>query len=652
MKKIIFLISALMVTVVSMAQTLNVVIGSVTYAIPASEAGDMVYAGGSTLTILNKVYTLADVDSMYIDNTKVTDNTVNVVYNGSTAKVTIAGNCAQYLTATVSGADVSLVQSDDLASELTYVLSGIGTNGSFTMDGSYKATVEFNGLTLASTTTAPISILNGKRIAIVLADGTTSTLTDSSANTLKGCFYCKGHLEFDGSGTLNITGNASNALWAKEYVQLKKGFGTLNILGSQNDGINCNYYFQQNGGVVKINNVGDDGIQCSKSDNDTDTENTGDVIIKGGTMDISVTATAAKGITADGNISIKKDKTVPAITINTTGEGEWDSDDNETKACACISSDANITIYDGLLTLTSTGKGGKGIKCDSVMTINGGTISVTTTGDQYTYGTWGGHSDNTASNLSSSAKGIKSKGNMFINGGTINVSASGTAAEGIESKGTLTITDGTVTVSSNDDCINSSSHMYIKGGQIYVTASGNDGLDSNGNMYIQGGTIVAYGTTAPECGIDANEEQHFTVFFTGGTLIGIGGGNSHPTTSASTQGYVTYSGSVGSGTTLLLRKGTTDILAFTMGRSYSSGAKLYEPIGGGGQGGGGGHGGGGSQGGTSFIITSPNISSGSSYTLYSGASVAGDNWHGLYTAPTVSTTGSTLSTLTAVNYSN
>lgn len=60
--------------------------------------------------------------------------------------------------------------------------------------------------------------------------------------------------------------------------------------------------------------------------------------------------------------------------------------------------------------------------------------------------------------------------------------------------------------------------MYIKGGTITVYSSGNDGLDSNGNLYFSGGTTVAYGTRSPECGIDANEEEGYTVFFTGGNV--------------------------------------------------------------------------------------------------------------------------------------
>lgn len=640
-----FFLSSFVASVMS-AQTLNVVVGEVTYAVPAAQASDMVYTDGTTLTILNKAFTLTDVDSMYIDNTTVTDNTVGVAYSGTSAKVTVAGNAARYLTVNASGADVNIVQSADLADEITYTLSGTSTDGSFYMDGELKATVVLNGITLTNADGYAINIKDGKRIAVDLADGTTNTLTDGANGSQKACFMVNGHTEFEGSGSLVIYGNTAHGFWGDEYVLLKKSTGTISVMKAVKDGFNINQYFEQKGGTVNISGVGDDGIQVS-ADTADDASYTGYAKLTAGTQNISVTATASKGLNTEGDITVADG----TYTITTSGGGEYDSEEADTKACAAISSDADITINGGTFVLTSSGAGGKGMKCDSIMTINGGTITVSTTGTQYSYGS-STHYGNTGNTLTSSAKGIKSKGNMFINGGTISVTTTGAGAEGIECKAVLTITDGTIEVSAADDAINSSSHMYVKGGKIYVSASDNDGLDSNGNMYISGGTIVAYGTTAPECGIDANEEENYTVYFTGGTLIGIGGGNSHPKNSSSTQPYVSYSGSVSSGTTVLLRNSSTsaNILAFTMGRAYSSTS--------GGGGGGGGRpgqpgGGGGSSSGTSFIITSPSLVKGTSYTLYSGASVTGTAWHGLYTSPTVSSTGSTtVGTSSAVYYSS
>ena len=610
------------------AQTLNVVTGNITYAFPAAQTGSMTYQDSETLTVMGKTFSVADITRMYVDNSSVTDNTVSVSYNSTTATVTVAGNVAQYVSPTITGAHVSIVQSaevsDDVCGEITYTLAGSSTDGEFSMEGSYKASLELNGLTLTNPSGAPLNIQNGKRIELSVKKGTENTLTDAASGDWKGCIVCKGHLELKGKGTLNVYGNTAHAIYAKEYVEMKNC--TVNVLSAVKDGINCNQYFLMESGSLTVSGVADDGVQVSyKDDSDREAEDTGSLTIAGGTVNIAVTGTATKGLKAEGDLTV----TDGTITITTSGGGTWDTDDQKTKAASCISADGNIKIDGGTLTLTSSGSGGKGINGDGTLTINGGSVTVSTTGGMYAYvnGTeynnYTGNTDNLDSDYKSSPKGMKIDGNVEINGGTINVTTTGNGAEGIESKAVLTINDGTIVINAYDDAINSSSHMYIKGGDITVVASNNDGLDSNGNMYISGGTIKAFGTTSPECGIDANEEDGYSVIFTGGTLLAVGGGNSVPSTSESTQPYVTTTMSVSANSEIAIKSGSTTLATFTVPSNYSSGNN-----GGGGHGGfgsmnapgGGGGGWGGS--GSSILISCPSLTSGSSYTVTSGSSSA------------------------------
>lgn len=606
------------------AQTLNVASGNVVYQFPAAQVGDMPYSDGKTLEILGKSIDLTSVDSIYINNASVNDNIVAVAYAGEKAYVTVAGNIAKDITATVTGAHVVLLQGADVSKEITYTLSGTSQNGSLYMDGSLKATFILNGLSLTNPDSAAINIRDGKRIAIQLADGTTNTLVDGTSGSQKACLAIKGHAEFSGGGTLNVTGNTKHAIWSKEYMQVKASVGAINILKAVSDGINCNQYYQQNGGTVAISGVGDDGIQVSYETDDDDNkvvdeENTAQLIVRGGTLKVNVTGLATKGLNAEGDIIVNSEKLVPAITVSSTGNGTWDSDDSEAKASACIKSDANVTIADGTLILTSTGTGGKCIKCDSVLTVSGGNITAKSTGAVYTYGSssyyssrkqapggpggggwpgggggWpggGGGGGNTSSSNKCSPKALKSTGNMVFSGGTID--ATSTNSEAIESKSCITIEgDAVVKGYAGDDVINSASHMYIKGGTVTVYSTGNDGLDANGNIYISGGHTIAYGTRSPECGIDANEEQNYTVYFTGGELIAIGGGNSVPGNSSSTQCYVTTSGSVSANTSVTLSNGSTTLATFTMPYAYSNG---------------------------SILVTAPGMTKGSSYTLKLGS---------------------------------
>lgn len=509
-------------TLAARAQTVNIVSGNVTYALPAEQAGDMIYTDGSTLTFIGRTLALADISEIYFDNTPVTNSTVTITYNGTEAHVVVAGNVAQYVTPTISGAHVTLVQ-DSLVDgttcgEITYSLSGNSTDGAFTLEGSYKATLELCGLTLTNPSGAAIDIQDGKRINLSIKKDTENTLADSTTGTQKGCINCKGHLELKGKGTLNVSGNLGHAIYAKEYVTVKNC--TINVLKAAKDGINCNQYFAQESGSVTMTDVADEGLQVSyKDDTDREADDTGQI------------------------------------------------------------------------------------------TFNGGSFASTTT-----------------------AKGIKAPGDITINDGTINVKATGSTAEGIESKSVLTINGGTVTAMSPDDAINSASHLYIKGGTVTAVSSGNDGIDANGNLYIMGGTIMAFGTSSPECGIDANEEGGYSVIFTGGTLLAVGGGNSVPSTSESTQPYVSGSLSVSAGNEVTLTSGSTTLATFTVPDAYtgsSSGggqggwggggwSNAMQAPGGGGPGGGGNRPGGSS--GSSLLITCAGLTSGSSYAISNGSS--------------------------------
>jgi len=242
---------------------------------------------------------MSSLQLMAVDN-----NVVEVVYNGSTASVTVADNIASYVTATTNGAHVNIVQTNTAdvdGLEITYSLSGTSTDGEFYLTGSYKCTVSLNNLTLTNPSGAAISIYNGKRIKVKAETDTNNTLTDGSG-TQKGCLYVKGHLELRGYGTLNVTGNYAHAIKSGEYMSVRNC--TVNVLGSVKDGMNCNEYFLMESGTVNIQNAGDDGIQCD-IDNATGTpvaatddahtdEDTGNIYLQGGTLNVAL-ATASQG---------------------------------------------------------------------------------------------------------------------------------------------------------------------------------------------------------------------------------------------------------------------------------------------------------------------------------------------------------------------
>ena len=569
MKKIFSLmICALTVCTVITAQTMNIRVGQVTYQFPAEQTGVMNYTDGSTLSVMNKVFALTEVEEMYVDETTVVDNMVSVAYDESSAVVTVAGNVAAYLTISVNGAHVNIAQSEDLAEEITYTLSGSSIDGEFYMSGSYKATVELNGLTLTNTNPvtsgAAVHIQNGKRIKVKVMDGTNNTLVDNASGSQKGAFYVKGHPEFSETGVLNVVGNLKHAIKSGEYIELKEA--TLNVTSAQGDGINCAQYFLMKSGNVNINNVTDDGIQCDIDDTevgstgetaDHEDEDSGNIYLEGGQITINTPGKAAKGVKSEGDLIVKGG----VIDITTTGHGKWDEEDVKTKAAACLGSDAKVVISGGTLTLTSTGAGGKGINCDAEFELSGGDVTIVTKGTLYYHnGTtentnYTGNTDNVNSDYYSSSKGVKADGAIKISGGKINVSTAGKNAEGIESKTSILISNGEVIVNSYDDGINvggDGTDLIIEGGYVYSRAMNNDGIDGNGNVYVKGGLVYAIGSRDPEVAIDANTEEGKKLYVQGGTIIAVGklesgasitGGTAKQTTSWTAETwYALYNG--------------------------------------------------------------------------------------------------------------
>ncbi len=545
MKKTLFLTTALLLTIAVTAQTLNVKVGSVTYQFPAAQTGEMTYADGTSLTIMGKTFTLADVDAMTVDDSEMADGAIAVSYNGASASVTVAGNVAKYVTPVVDGAHVSIAQSSDLAEEITYTLSGASTDGEFYMSGSYKATIELNGLTLTNTTPvysgAAVHIQNGKRIKVKVITGTNNTLVDAVSGSQKGSLYIKGHAEFAQKGTLNVIGHVKHGIKTGEYITLKNA--TVNVTSAAGDGINCGQFFLMESGTVNISGTADDGIQCDL-DGDTNTgettdhedEDSGNIYISGGTIDIVVTADAAKGIKAEGDMQISGG----TIAVKTSGGGLWDSSKLKTKASACLGADGNIAISGGTMNLTSTGAGGKGVNADGAFTATGSTMIIKTSGNAVVASSSGTLStvassqqlDRYDSDYKSSPKGIKVDGTITISdNAVISVTTTGAGGEGIESKTSIDITGGQVTVNASDDAINASYNtdtngsgdLTISGGYVYARSTGNDGMDANGNVYIKGGLVYAIGASSPEVAIDANSEQQKKLYVTGGTIIAIGG---------------------------------------------------------------------------------------------------------------------------------
>ncbi len=397
MKKTYLLALCCLMAFCASAQTLKIHRGAVTVAVPSDQAGQMTYADG-TLNVMGYDYNLAEIDSITVDRSEVASASVDVLYNGASARVTVAADVAPQLTIGVSGADVSITADPLLQQEVFYSLAGNSTNGSFFMEGEFKATITLQNLTLTSQKGAAIDIANGKRIAVILPTGTTTTLSDAAGGTHKACFFINGHAEFEGGGTLLLEGNTKHAFASDEYTQLKKDFGIFRVTKAANDGLHVEQYFKMQGGSVEIAGVSGDCIDVSVTKDATDEYN-GQVFIEGGSLTMDITAEDTKG----------------------------------------LKSDDVITISGGTITAAVKGNGTKGISAGTNLLVNQATaatrIEMTVSGTTYMPGD---------ADLESKCRGIKVKGDFTFDGGNIFITVTGQKAKAVSVDGAYTYKSGTI----------------------------------------------------------------------------------------------------------------------------------------------------------------------------------------------------------------
>ena len=448
MKKYLFCVAILASGLTARAQeTVYVCQGQTYQAIAVTSVGDITFsADGSVVNIgTNGSFKTADVDSITFAlptfATKAGEKEILVAYSCSNATVTM-GSAVKAVKSTVSGANVTLSSSTD-DTEYTYKVFGNTDDGSLLIKGDYKLTLNLSGCSITSTTGAALNVDCGKRIAIIIEDGTTNTFVDSSNGSQKGCFVVDGHVEFEGGGTLNITGNTNHAMKIGEYLEFKKTTGAINILKAVSDGIHCgkgkvnnaNNYFEMKGGVLTVKNVGSDCV---------DSDDYGVIKIKGGTLD---------------------------LTVPKDGKG--------------LKCDSTFTMTDGTINFTCAEDLANGIKTNYNGFFNGGTITGTVSGN-------GAKGIN--GNKSGSGDPVQGGGCLYFNGTNVTLTVSGgnyeegaetTKCHGIRAEQIFTQTDGVINITvTNTDAKGVSATMQnLKGGTLNViSSSGVNAVSAGGDF--------------------------------------------------------------------------------------------------------------------------------------------------------------------------
>ena len=421
--------------------------------------------------------------------------------------------------------------------------TGSSNDGRLVIDNDTTLTLALAGLALASQKGSAISMPQKHETRIVLADGTSNTLSDGSdtsdlSDSSNGCLYAKGSLTFAGSGTLAVTGNRRHAIACGKNITVEDGH--IIVCNAARDGLRCDKLLVQ-GGTIELNVATDasKGIKCKESFCMTGGHilgyATGNTLIDGGETTYCSLMKSDGSFFMDGGevtlrhlgdggrcISVDGNMTMAGGTLNLECHGDGSSyltaaNDTDYYTPKCITVDDSLHIKGGTVRCTSTGLGGKGIVAGNYLAIGkdegqGPTVRIETSGECIV--------DNVDEDRRFGCpKGIKANGMIHIGGGDIAVHTSGTGGEGVESKGEMLVTGGNIECNTFDDGINVGRSIEIAGGQVYCNSTDGDGIDSNGSITISGGIIASVNRQRPDESLDSEEGQ-LRLF--GGTVFGIG----------------------------------------------------------------------------------------------------------------------------------
>lgn len=510
-------------------------------------------------------------DSTYWENTYFS-TIVTVVYSGKTAEVLTSNTDIKSY---VTNADVALDLTD--VGNVEIITTGASEDGQLKIYGNSAIKLTMNGLKLQSAKSAAINVQNESMLYLHLNNGTQNYICDAQSQTNE-TYYKQG---------VTISKEKRNgALYCKGSMAIS-GSGLLELDGKKKHGISVKGSATIRPGVtIAINDATDN---CIKAKN---------ITILGGYIWAKTSADAGKCLSSNGDITIKGGQ----VKLYTSGGSVFNAKKKDTSSPAGIKVDGNMVISGGKILCVSTGDGGKGINVDGHLTINAGTIDVATTGSKCLY--------DAELDLDTSPKGVKADGEIIINGGLLNIQVTGKSegSEGLESKSKITINEGEVIVHAYNDAINLGSDnpigIEINGGKIYAISDNNDGIDSNNKLWINGGLVIASGASGYENGLDCDDKDNFIV--KGGTLIGTGSEAIAISNSCTQKALICNNISVQAGELLVVIDETgKPILKYEMPRTIND---------------------------LVLFFSSPDIKSGTSYTVYRGGSLKDNTirWKGWF----------------------
>lgn len=436
--------------------------------------------------------------------------TVNIAYDGNEVEVT---GDTDSLVVTKDGAHLTIQTN---AVGIRYILSGNSSDACFKLYSERKACLTLNGINLTNTQGPVINSQSKKRLFIDLPANTVNTLTDATTykkvkgEDQRGCVFAEGKICISGEGQLYVNAHKKGGIASDDYVHLLGGF------------VHVNAYAQKGKAIYGKDNV----------------------IIGGGVLRTYSEGDASKGISSDSLLWVKGG----VIKAITTGDAVYDETEEDYSSCCGLKSEWDMNISGGEIYCFSTGTGGKGISAGhseivtetktnylGTLTIANADIYIRTSGTRIPeVKTEDSHGQKVEA--AASPKGLKSAGKMTFNSGNVYVRCSGgAAAEGIESKKEIYINGGKIRSYSVDDGMNAEG-CHIKGGDVMICSTENDGFDVS-FLYMYDGLLYTIGGDIDQMGLDTDGKT-FKVM--SGEILSLGARNCQPYESSDQASVLCY----------------------------------------------------------------------------------------------------------------
>lgn len=419
----------------------------------------------------------------------------------------------------------------------TYVVTGLLSEGSIVVNAQDADTVEIdlNGVSIKSTTTAPINVINADEVKIKVLENTYNVITDSRSSSITSeeasAIYSTCDLKLVGKGNLVVYGNYNNGIQSKDDLKIKNV--TLNVQATNNALKGNDSLEIESGNIIAVSTAGN-GLKTENSDISSKGNQRGIISILGGIIDIY---SKEDGIDASYDVEIKDDgddtTDLPIVNIYTDKYSSYQSSSvtdtsvlylripssyystNYRYSAYFYNNDGtyewvNLTYYQ---TLTQSSGGQKNYtyyyyklnmpttsyknvsffrfnmtqsdnSLDTYNAYSGGAtintsknvFAITNISSTTMTGDWTTYSTTTSSTqTTSSAKGIKANNNVNIEAGNILIKASD---DGIHVNYGEVLENGSTGLG----------NVNISGGNIYIT-SGDDGIHADNTLNINGGYV-------------------------------------------------------------------------------------------------------------------------------------------------------------------